>query len=314
MGIRARLSGHLKPSHLIPGHALSSWKMKHGLENLICEVLEEVQTPEELDEREIFWIDKLNTFTGRDGLNRTSGGDSSELKHPEVLEKLRKANSGESSWSKMTWDKVASARKTYKEGKSISEVAELFGLSYSPMYRIILNLSWVDDKYEFPGHRDWERPKGQEWYTSIHPDSYFKQIRDDYLSNDLTKKEMSEKYEMTPSFMTDVLNNKYRPDDNYTPPQKPTPDRVKKSYGRKGVPKPEGFGGKISLANQGQKHPQSKLTEEEAFDIVKRYKGGESLQDLSAEFGVKPEQISRIGRGIRWKHLQERYRLETEVS
>lgn len=47
---------------------------KHGWENFIVEVLEECETPEQLNEREIFWIAELNSKSPN-GYNLTDGGD-----------------------------------------------------------------------------------------------------------------------------------------------------------------------------------------------------------------------------------------------
>lgn len=47
---------------------------KYGLENFKVEVLEECETKQQLNEREIFWIAKLNC-KAPNGYNRTSGGE-----------------------------------------------------------------------------------------------------------------------------------------------------------------------------------------------------------------------------------------------
>lgn len=49
---------------------------KHGWENFSVEVLEECDTKEEFNEREIFWIAALNCKTPK-GYNRSDGGDGS---------------------------------------------------------------------------------------------------------------------------------------------------------------------------------------------------------------------------------------------
>lgn len=47
---------------------------KYGIEHFHIEVLEECP-PEDSADREIYWIDKLQTY-GRNGYNATRGGDS----------------------------------------------------------------------------------------------------------------------------------------------------------------------------------------------------------------------------------------------
>lgn len=67
--LRVRLCAHKNnPSGYI-GRAIT----KYGLENFKVEILEECETPKQLNEREIFWIAKLNTKSPN-GYNLTDGG------------------------------------------------------------------------------------------------------------------------------------------------------------------------------------------------------------------------------------------------
>ena len=67
--LRVRLCAHKNnPSGYI-GRAIT----KYGLENFKVEILEECETPEQLNEREIYWIAKLNT-KAPNGYNLTEGG------------------------------------------------------------------------------------------------------------------------------------------------------------------------------------------------------------------------------------------------
>lgn len=51
---------------------------KYGIENFIAEELEQVQDESELDKREIYWINELQTY-GSNGYNATKGGDGKIL-------------------------------------------------------------------------------------------------------------------------------------------------------------------------------------------------------------------------------------------
>ena len=68
---------------------------KHGWENFNVEVLEECETPEQLNEREIFWIAELNCKTPN-GYNRSDGGDGATgcSCSDEKRAKLSAANKG----------------------------------------------------------------------------------------------------------------------------------------------------------------------------------------------------------------------------
>lgn len=51
---------------------------KYGIENFIIEELEQVEDETKLDEREIYWIQELQTY-GSNGYNATKGGDGTIL-------------------------------------------------------------------------------------------------------------------------------------------------------------------------------------------------------------------------------------------
>lgn len=62
---------------------------KYGIENFIIEELEQVEDESKLDEREIYWIQELQTY-GRNGYNATKGGDGKILyDYKEIVELAR---------------------------------------------------------------------------------------------------------------------------------------------------------------------------------------------------------------------------------
>jgi DNA-binding MarR family transcriptional regulator len=55
---------------------------------------------------------------------------------------------------------------------------------------------------------------------------------------------------------------------------------------------------------KGEAHSQSKLTAAQVIAIRAEYQTGTILQkDLAAKYGVRPQTISRVIRGLRWRHL-----------
>lgn len=59
---------------------------KYGVENFIIEELEQVEDESKLDEREIYWIQELQTY-GSNGYNATKGGDGKILyDYKEIIE------------------------------------------------------------------------------------------------------------------------------------------------------------------------------------------------------------------------------------
>lgn len=70
-----------------PHNYFHSALLKYGAENFKCEIIDQADSIEELNEKEIFWIDYLNT-TNRDiGYNLMTGGKSG-LKSDETKKKI----------------------------------------------------------------------------------------------------------------------------------------------------------------------------------------------------------------------------------
>ena len=54
----------------------------------------------------------------------------------------------------------------------------------------------------------------------------------------------------------------------------------------------------------GNKHPNSKLTDEQVLTIIEKYKSGKTMQDLATEYNITVQAISQNIRGNLRKHLQ----------
>lgn len=59
---------------------------KYGIENFFIEEIEEVENPDKLNEREVFWIEYFGTF--KNGYNATSGGDGKSFVDYELIYNL----------------------------------------------------------------------------------------------------------------------------------------------------------------------------------------------------------------------------------
>ncbi len=66
---------------------------KHGIEHFLYEKIDEAQNLEELNEKEIYWIDHYEAF-GDGGYNMTSGGEKKWKVSAETREKMSKARRG----------------------------------------------------------------------------------------------------------------------------------------------------------------------------------------------------------------------------
>ena len=67
-------------------HLQSAWD-KYGKENFSFNVVEECDV-EDLNEREIYWINKYNSYINKNGYNLTLGGDGGRTIEPETIEKI----------------------------------------------------------------------------------------------------------------------------------------------------------------------------------------------------------------------------------
>lgn len=100
--LQLRYNGHKSDSYNKNSHSynypLHSAIRKYGLENFKFEVVEEVETREEANEREKYWINELNSHISKGGYNITFGGDGHErekLTWEELKEKGKLFNGNE---------------------------------------------------------------------------------------------------------------------------------------------------------------------------------------------------------------------------
>lgn len=67
-------------------HLQSAWN-KYGKENFSFNIIEECDV-EDLNEREIYWIDKYDSYINKNGYNLTLGGDGGRTIESETIEKI----------------------------------------------------------------------------------------------------------------------------------------------------------------------------------------------------------------------------------
>ena len=69
-------------------YPLSKGIRKYGIENYECIVLEEVENEQDLNEREIYWIEFYNTYKDNSKYNLTPGGSTKEYKFTYFSDKI----------------------------------------------------------------------------------------------------------------------------------------------------------------------------------------------------------------------------------
>lgn len=107
------------PEYLGSGVLIKKAIKKYGKENFKKEILEECKTKKCLDEREIYWIEKMNAI--KEGYNLAEGGNGSlGYKHSEDTKKyLRELNLG-----KKQTEETRNKRNNTLKGKKRSEKAK----------------------------------------------------------------------------------------------------------------------------------------------------------------------------------------------
>lgn len=89
-GVHTRFTQHMKPSTVKQRGAYKIYNAinKYGKNKFYVETLETGLTSEEADEREVYYIDKYNTF--ENGYNSTRGADTKTISKTEDIELLKK--------------------------------------------------------------------------------------------------------------------------------------------------------------------------------------------------------------------------------
>lgn len=120
---------------------------KYGFENFEIEILEECEK-EELKEREIYWINKLNTY--EDGYNNTPGGNEPCESQTHHLTDHGRA--------RLTIGEVKMCRIAYQEGKGSREIYEKYfknKLTYEGFQKMWHGKTWKEvmpEVFEYNPH------------------------------------------------------------------------------------------------------------------------------------------------------------------
>lgn len=155
--IYVRFNNHHKTDYLNPKNSCYNTKFykalrKYGLENFVISIIE-LCSIEELDKKEIYYIDLYDTY--HHGYNSTPGGQcwspnvhspEAEEKRYQTREKNQSLKSENHPRAKLTNDEVIKIRQRYIDGESISNIY----LDYKDKYnneavfkRIVLGKTYI---------------------------------------------------------------------------------------------------------------------------------------------------------------------------
>jgi group I intron endonuclease len=169
------------PKYLGSGIALNNAIKKYGKENFKKEILEECTNKADMDEKEIYWISKLNARDKNIGYNITKGGDGClgcsrkgivfTKEHKENISKNHHDVSGENN---PMFGK--------KHTEEVKEKAKLRNLGKKILSEVRLKMS--------------EKRKGEKNSNAKLTEQQVLIIRDLYFINGLTQKELADKFKV----------------------------------------------------------------------------------------------------------------------
>lgn len=274
-GVHHRLVKHRSLSRdAAPKWAVHKWIKKHGETKVVSDLLEAVDDPEDLNSAEEKWIRKYQTYAplGLGGLNLTRGGDYAVMESEESRQKARDKNSGEQSWSKLTWEKVREIRALYPKGThTVGEMATLYGVTSGAVSMVIRGHTWVDPDYVFQ-----ELTERVAKHHKLNR-SAAKEIRRLFSEGLATRLELTSMFDVSEGAIGDIIYNRSYQDATYDPPLVTTP--------------------------QGSRNARTRLSEEQVSEILLLIADGLSDQQISDSYPIGSSGVGQIRGGYTWKHI-----------
>lgn len=111
---------------------------KYGFKNFEYKILKRCP-PDELDDWEIYYIEKYDTLNRNKGYNIKPGGNNSDIAN-ETKEKIRFANMGRN--GKLTAEEVAEIKIAVINGAVEKDLAKKYGVQYSTISKIVRCKNW----------------------------------------------------------------------------------------------------------------------------------------------------------------------------
>jgi len=117
---------HINDANIGRGYKLENAINKYGKDNFIWEILYETENIEELDPKEIFFIQKYKANNKKYGYNSTEGGEGSYIRTPKTITLLKESRKGQHSGKNNPMygkkhTKEAKKKMGVNKGKKLSE-------------------------------------------------------------------------------------------------------------------------------------------------------------------------------------------------
>lgn len=220
--IEKRLNQHI---HSNGCSAITDAIKKYGKENFKIEIICECFSKNELNEREIYFIDFYKSLVTCNGYNIESGGNSSKLSEKskekirqkaigrkvsdiEKLEKSINSRLNDNKSKKLTWDNVNYIRENQNNFTRL-ELANMFNVGKSVITNIISNKIWKDPsediiklelmKQSEPNKKDLKSKHKLNWQIAY-------DIREN--KDNLSVEELSKKYNVIPDSINNIIHNR----------------------------------------------------------------------------------------------------------
>lgn len=182
---------------------------KYGWDNFTKEIIEDYTDKfdwQDLNEREIFFIDYYKSLITQNGYNIETGGTQGERnKTPTYEEKLKMSKI-------FTPEQIKDIQQRMINGEKIGSIRKDYNnLTKSYAENINAGLNFKNEKWNYPLH-DYGKDKSS-FYTDIEI-SYIKQD----IKNNITYKEISEKWDLSIGMISMINNGKQWYDKNITYP------------------------------------------------------------------------------------------------
>lgn len=229
---------------------------KYGIENFSIEVLE-LCAPSELNNKEIYWIEKFDSF--HHGYNMTLGGTflspkvltkEAEMKRNLTRESKQSLQDENHPRAKLTNEEVLNIRQRYRNGENVHSIhkdySELY--SFESFQQIVLG-----DHYKGVGNIP--TAKDKKLANSQFTEQDIIDIRYAYYQENATQNSLAKKYNVSQSTIKDIVN------------------RV--SY--KEV---------LDNIENNRKRKSYRLTDEEVLKMRKLYSNGETIAKIAQQFKI----------------------------
>ena len=244
---------------------------KYGIDSFDYKVLC-VCDSDELDNNEIYYIDKYNSY--KNGYNSTMGGKST--------------GSGENNPVSITTQKKADEMREYFKNNYINQkdLAKMFSITPAVVYKILNSMSYLDSEYA----KNYLKPKTTRYRANIKNSKIGllnQEISDDirkyYSNNFVNYSDVSEKFNISKALIYSILNNNIYTDSEFAI-----------AYN-----KPNG----VRYTGKTENHYSAKFTQAEADDIRYIYKNNKiKVSELSKIYNVSIPTIRRILKGKTYKN------------